>query len=41
MGAMKGHSMVKHFYICFNDKILENLLFKKPLTPKISNLLAR
>jgi hypothetical protein len=35
-GGMRGHIEVKSM-----GKIFENLLFKKPLTPKSSNLLTR
>jgi hypothetical protein len=40
LGVMRGKNKVKHFYICFNGEIYENL-FKKPLSHKSSNLLAR
>jgi hypothetical protein len=34
-GVGRGHSRVKHIYVCFNGIIFQNL-FKKPMTPKNS-----
>jgi hypothetical protein len=39
---MRGHSRVNHINICFKGgNLYKNLFFKKPLTPKGSNLLPR
>jgi hypothetical protein len=39
-GVMRGHNWVKHFFICFNGEVFENLL-KKPLSQNSSNLLVK